>query len=476
MFPAWRLKIREAQLAVREGRWDEASALLSRESVRHFLPAKRLSREVASHFVRRAAERIEGGDSVAGWHDIQQATQLGGCDDQIAHFRQQQGEAGLQQTRQLIKLGETNLAAKKIAQLEQLHLGGDERRHWKRISQLISEAQKLAKRGEFSPASELLQRAAGLVPVADESFVQELASRQEQLTNSANRLQELDTSLHGKIVEEDWNSVLTLAHELLELAPDYDPALAARKRAWQAVGVDERIRNSSHQVVAGRVAGNTPLNGHCSTLPWNRNAVAETMNSRDKPGPRLVAWIDEVGGYLICLANEVVIGQPVIGEAVDIPLRADLSRRHATIRRDGENYVLTPIHTTRVDGQPLSGPVLLRNQALVELGSSLRLRFTKPHSLSATAVLQVESHHKPDPAVDGILLMSESCVLGPQPHSHIRCPAWSRDLVLFRQGEGLGFRYSEPLEVNEEFGGTSGLITSNCRLVGDDFALSFETL
>jgi len=211
-----------------------------------------------------------------------------------------------------------------------------------------------------------------------------------------------------------------------------------------------------------------------STIAWRKNGADDTMTTEENRGKRLIAWIDEVGGFLVCLGDEVVIGQPTPGTQNDIPIRADLSRRHATIRREGENYILTPIHSAKVDGQAIVGPTLLRDNALLELGDSLRLRFTKPHTLSATAVLKIESKHKTEPAVDAVVLMSESCVFGPKSHSHVRCPGWTNDLVLFRRGEELQFRCQEMVEIDEHPGNTSGTITANCRLAGEEFALSFE--
>ena len=153
MFPAWRMKIRAAQVALKEGRCDEASALLSRESLRGFLPAKRLSYEVASHLVDRAGRKLALGDSVAGWHDIQQAQQLDGSEELVNRFREEQARLGLEQTRRLLERGETALAERQIAKLEQRRLGGDERRRWKLIVHLISEAKERAHAGDFTNAS-----------------------------------------------------------------------------------------------------------------------------------------------------------------------------------------------------------------------------------------------------------------------------------------------------------------------------------
>ncbi len=208
-----------------------------------------------------------------------------------------------------------------------------------------------------------------------------------------------------------------------------------------------------------------------STRAWTSPAKVDTkaMHSKSKPretSRRVVAWIDGVGGYLICLGDEVMLGQPTGAGGAEIPILADLSRRHATIHRERESYVITPIHRVRVDGTELQGPVVLKNGSLIELGESVRLRFRKPHALSSTAVLTLESHHKTEPAVDGIVLMSDSCILGTQPQSHIACRGWTEDLVLFRRGEDLRFRSAA----------LGGIITDNTRIDGDDFALSFEEL
>ena len=188
--------------------------------------------------------------------------------------------------------------------------------------------------------------------------------------------------------------------------------------------------------------------------------------SQLKTSKRTIVWIDDVGGYLLCLGDEVTLGQPAGEGGPEIAILADLSRRHAMIRRERESYVLTPIHQVRVDGVELTGPRVLKDHSLIEFGESVRLRFSKPHALSSTAILKLESHHKTEPAVDGILLMSESCVLGPQPQSHIPCRGWKEDLVIFRCGEDLRFRTAT----------LSGIITDSTRIAGSNFALSFEEL
>ena len=153
---------------------------------------------------------------------------------------------------------------------------------------------------------------------------------------------------------------------------------------------------------------------------------------------RFMIWVDSVGGYLVCTDAEVVLGQPVPGgPSIAVPIRADLSARHALLRRDGTTYTLEPLGEVAVDGRKLTGPMLLGNEHEIQLGQSVRLQFSKPHALSATARLTPLSHHRTEPRADSVLLMADSCVLGPKSHCHIVCRGWASDLILFRQEEQI---------------------------------------
>ena len=473
MFPSWRTKIRDARRAFRAGRWDEAGALLQRESVREFLPAKQLSAEVASHLLQRAGQRMESGDSSAGWKDVHLAARLGGREDQLRQLRDCYTQRSLEQIRHYLVCGETVMAREEIRKLEQRRLGGQQRRVWKLIVGLISQAKALSRTGNALEAAEILQRAKQLLPDQQDTLAGQITERQDQLRSDAKQISRATQQLHEAVRQEDWTTVLSVAEALLELAPEDKSARQARRLAWKAVGMDA-TRIAGQPAMPGRLVGNrrtakTTHNGASS-------AQIDTMTTDRELERRLVAWIDGVGGYLICLGDEVILGQPAAPPHVDIPILADLSRRHASLRREGESYVLTPIHTVSVNGQKLSGPVVLTGDAVIELGDTVRLQFRKPHALSATAVLTLLSHHKTEPAVDGIVLMSDSCILGPQRHSHICCQEWPEELVLFRRGEDLHFRSASGVELDGQLVDQTAPLPGNCRLEAENFVVSFEDL
>lgn len=197
---------------------------------------------------------------------------------------------------------------------------------------------------------------------------------------------------------------------------------------------------------------------------------------------RLALWVDAVGGYLMCLSSELTLGQPVGGSEVDIPILGDVSRRHAVIERDAEGYVLKPLRTTYLGGRLVENPRELKDSEMIALGSEhgVQLAFCRPHALSMTARLDLKSRNRFEPAMDGAILMADTCILGPKPSCHIACPDWKDDIVLFRQGERLFCRSKSSLEVDgrkvDTASGRPVEITRNSRIEGSDFSMSLEEM
>ena len=491
MFPAWRQQLRRARLAVAEGRWDEAAELLASEQLREFLPAKQLSHDLAGKLVERAQGRIELGQSSAGWKDLNQAARLGAGEAEIGDFRRRQAQQRLGRVIDMLARGDAALARQELQRMEHRNLGGNERQTWTMIAEQIEKAEQRAAKGDLPSAIALLEQAQSLLAGEDAASVAgRVADRLSGLRQHSAKLQALDGRLHAALQAGDWTDVLTAAEALLELAPQHAAARQARHKAWQSVGMEvtQAYRPSPGGRAAPRPGGARLGDGF---LGVGRNGNGNISNpspgpslqgrgirvTTDRvPGKRLVAWIDAVGAYLICLGDEIVLGQPSAEGGVDVPILADLSRRHAVIRRDGEAYVLTPLHTTSVDGRPIADPTVLRDKCTVKLGGAVELRFRKPHALSATAVLEILSHHRTEPAVTSIVLMSESCILGPQGHSHVRCREWTGDLVLFRRGDELVCRTHAPVEIDGQTCVGQASIGQNCRIENEEFALSLEEI
>jgi hypothetical protein len=335
----------------------------------------------------------------------------------------------------------------------------------------------------LAEAAATLGKAAAIArpPAGAKDTMNLIAARLEEsggkLASQAGDVQRLTAEMHAALAEQNWSVVLTAADSLLAIAPKHAAAGQARRRAWKAVGMDVTqlyaARRPAGLVSLALEKANGPR-GRRSTRT-SRSSEVDTVAGNETPQQALL-WIDAVGGFLVCLDDSIVLGQPAPGERIALPILADLSRRHAVIRRDAGAYVLDPLQRTSVNGRQITGPHVLADNDLIQLGDNVKLRFTKPHALSVTAKLVLESHHKTQPSADAVLLMADSCVLGPNRHCHVRCRDWKHDIVVYRQDDRLHCRADEPLTIDGVAATGHCEIQSGVRVEGDEFSFTWETI
>ncbi|MBX9790899.1 MAG: hypothetical protein K2Y37_18425 [Pirellulales bacterium] len=459
MFQPWRLKLREAQVALDSGRLDEASRILADRQLREFLPAKKLLARLADRFVKRGTDRIVNGESSAGWRDLEVATQLGADGRKLGNVKEEAAGRALEKIVEQLTAGDAAGAREQLTKLARRDRTNGAVRQLERVVRNLEVADAAIRRGRFSEATAQLAEARAVRP-----DLRLLERRQADVSLKANRYRELTLTLHEALRSEDWSRVLDCADQVLAISPDDLPARQARQRAWRAAEI--RLQASVRPAAAPLMNG---LRRGEVTPEADNSGVGTT-------GARFLLWVDEVGGYLVCLSNEVLLGQPVQGSAVDVPLLADLSRRHAKIRRAGEGYVLEAIRESRVNGRPVSGVRSLADGDLIELADRVQLRFRQSHPLSTTARLEFVSPHRTQPSVDAILLMADACILGSSPGSHVCCPGWTREVVLYHQGGCLGCRTEGTWQVDGREVSERAEVTDRSTIAGDDFSMTLEPL
>ena len=196
----------------------------------------------------------------------------------------------------------------------------------------------------------------------------------------------------------------------------------------------------------------------------------------DHSADRFMLWVDGVGGYMVCLGDEVILGQPSREGGVQVPIMADISRRHARIWRDGEGYLIEPIRAVRLGDRVLRGVASLADGARIQLGDTVQLLFRRPHALSATARLDFVSPHRTQPPADAVLLMADSCVLGPSRFCHVVCHDWPQEVVLFRRDCELCCRTTGTFQIDSVRCQDRGPVQRGSRIAGEGFSLSLEAL
>ncbi|GAB6167094.1 hypothetical protein JCM19992_30940 [Thermostilla marina] len=190
---------------------------------------------------------------------------------------------------------------------------------------------------------------------------------------------------------------------------------------------------------------------------------------------RLVLWIDGVGSRLICLQDEIVLGREAVGGGADIAFQAELAKRHVRLRRDGEGYMLEAFHPTWVDGRPVQGVTILPTTCTIRLGEFVALQWRRPNALAGTACLMPVSRHRVRPGgCDGAVLWADTCILGPKRSAHVLCRIWERDVILFRQDDGLFCRAEGKYTVDGRSAAGRTRLRAHSRVEGEDFAFYFE--
>lgn len=448
MFPIWRFQLKEAQTAISQGRLADALAIVRRDKLAEYGPGGQLQQELAQAFANRGIKQAEERDFNAAWADLQQAGEIAG---ETSHFQQAKATlmaAELAAVQQAWLAGDFRQAWSRIEGLEKRQLAGLNVQALKEVSRRLDSARKLAARGKFAEAEE--QYAAADAIRGDLPSVGVL---HEHCRQHRAQSQQLEEQLHRALGAENWSMVLAVADQLLALAPEFHLARDARRRAWGEVGASIGETNAY--------------------APKQSAAVEEDAVPR---APRFILWIDAVGGYLVCLGDELILGQAQPHGEADIPLQADISRKHLRLKRDSGGYLLEPFAPVQVNGKSIAATILLHDGDIIELGSAVRMKFCKPHALSASAKLEFLSRHRTQPFTDAVLLMAESCVIGPKSQNHVQCRQWPGDVVFFRQQDELFCRAMESLEVDGVLSEGRCKLNWNSSIAGDTFAMKLEPL
>jgi hypothetical protein len=216
--------------------------------------------------------------------------------------------------------------------------------------------------------------------------------------------------------------------------------------------------------------------------------TSKTVSTGNQPSAdRYIAWIDGVGAWLILTGSSIAVGRtsgnvsPLAARSSaeqepEIALVANLSRNHARIKRVDENYVLKPDSSVSIQGRPIGFETVLPDSCEIAFGDSVRLSFSIPTPLSATARMTFASEHRPRTSVDGVILMAETCLLGPSASDHIQCRNWSESIVLVQTSSGISVKSKQDLQIGGRRAKTTNMVSDGQVVSADDFRFRLEPL
>lgn len=473
MLSPW-LTLRQARDALRAGQPEEAQRLLAPLVSEGYRKATSLSRDVAKLYAARGHRQLRAENVEAAWLDLLAAEGLDAGDSQAGQLRQILTRLGLAECRAALEAGKPVYALTVSAKLRERRSWPAELLRHESAAQDWVLAAEQSDRGDFLLATgTLLKVRNGLPPVPAtglDRFAADLAARHERFRNA---LSHLNDAAENKRYREAhrW------AEEAVAVAPDHREARILKAKTWESLQPphtatyrpdstgDDFVLLPEKQVT--KVATRLPI-----ARPSNRGTPAGPGAPLPK---RFFLWIDGVGGYLVCLAPRVTFGQAVADGPVDVPLFADLSRLHAELSRDVEGYILESARDVFVNGIAQPRAVLRAGDRLT-LGPTCQMIFHQPVPISPSARLELVSGHRLPLAVDGVILMAESLILGPGPHVHVPLPDAPGNAVLFRNKDGLGLRFGGAFKVdNKPYEGRAELPLPSV-VVAEAFTFALEPM
>ncbi|HKI17240.1 MAG TPA: FHA domain-containing protein [Isosphaeraceae bacterium] len=532
MLGHWRIVLRQAEEAARVGRFEEAYALANRPDVADHHHVVQFRTRLALDLIARATRRGAVDDLAGAIEDLNLAERIGSPPDSLAAARLNLADRVANEVRVDLDAGEPARTLERIEELARHKISGPALRRTREIADAWQTALTEGRRGEFGRAQEQLDRAERLAGGAGAIVAQQaVAAAKVELENRQKGAAPKIEALYAALSDGKWPQILAAAEAVLVVVPEHPAARQARTRAWQQIAAigpagsarwpqrdalaaqaqgtgmigpgsgPERDRDPGEPETQGIVWLNTGLNREGGPPPpgfgpVGRNAAGVTsprppaaprtppslplrpLARGDAAGPkgRFLLWVDAVGGYLVCLDDRIVLGRAGSDSHADIPLMGDLSRNHATLLRNGEGYLLQAHHASFVNGKPVVDQALLRDGDVIRLGSTVELEFRQPSPVSATARLAIVSRHRLPLAVDGVLLMAETCIVGAAPQAHIPAPMLKDPVVLYRQASALWCRAAGAFDVDGRTCAARAPLTLQSSVLGDGFSFSLEPL
>jgi hypothetical protein len=474
MLGQWRIVLRQAEEAARAGRFDEALALAGRPDVADHRRAVLLRGRLTLDLIDRATRRAEADDLTGAIADLELAERHGAPPDTLAAARLKVADHVAVELRAGLDAGDPARVLERIDGLARQHISGPSLRRSREIAEAWQKAVEEMRRGEFGVAREALDRADRL---AGETARGALAAARRELEGRQQAALAPIERFYLTLREGQWAAILPAAEAVLEQVPDHPAAKQARARAWQQIGalspsaaLPRRSGNLNMLLRTERDAARPAVEPAALTVP--RPAAAERPVV---PGERFLLWADAVGGYLVCLGDEIILGRAGPDGIADVPLLGDLSRRHASLVRSGDGYLLRGYHTTFLNNRKIEAATLCDGD-VIRLGSTVELEFRQPSPVSATARLDLVSRHRLPVAVDGVILMAETCIVGPSRQAHIPAPSLDATVVLYRQGTSLWCKAEGEFEVDGQPQARRAPLTLRSNVLGEGFSFTLEPL
>jgi hypothetical protein len=480
------LKIRKAEVALRDGRLDDAFEQLLQPGLREHYRGQQLVSNLVKSYLKRGQQHLSDGNAAAALADFDRASRLGGNQTEIAGLRstaanalqvemerQQSQHEQVRHARELMAVGADTLCQAACQSLSPetpaaIQLKAALARSQQSIDAVLLQLRELLTNGNLEMAVERtrLLSPEQLKHRRVQTYLAELqtalAAHIRKLV-AEGQLEQACCFLTTAIKLPQANAELQVMHQMIiHLATavaefgrlDVHQLLrrlnALQQRIGNSAWLDSSITAAEQLAVSLQMLKSSPMAQLESSSPLASLAVVPQASQNQCEIPalnhlnylpslfqRFQLNIDEAGSFLVFSQPSLTLGKDSRQRPVDIAFASQLELPMIQIVRVDDDYFLYADQSVQINDR-LFKDKLLSNGDRVTAAGRISFRFHKPHAASNTAVLELSSSTRMAfGTARRIVLMDEAIIVGSSSDSHIVVPNAEGQVILSNQNGRL---------------------------------------
>jgi hypothetical protein len=479
------LRIRQAEVALHDGRLDEAYELVAQsEKLRSHRRGQSLVTRLVTALVKRGHEHLAASRPQQALVDCDKAARLGGNLPEVVELRDAASGAIDAKRRSERRHAQALLAARQAIEAGRLAAGqellaaaGDESRAVMLLADVnvrramvetaLQSAQVALDRGDLDlAASELCKarssdatdaRVIDLTLRICKALKQRVASaldegRLDLADSLVQRLAKLDeegseTRQHQRALEQSrlaWESIdrgqprqaEEILRRLSNLLPDARWIKEALKFAAQAEEALQSLRGGPLGLLSSsrapteapmpiaRITGFQPV-----PAPAAHGLKTRDSEMRDTLPSRFVIQVDGAGSFVVVRQPMVTLGPVSSSKMPDVGLIAEPGAPVVTIERNDDDYFIRATGQIAINERAVTSKLLMKGDRIA-ISPRCRLAFNLPNAASTSATIDLSGGRFPRSDVRRVILLDRDLVIGPGNGTHIRAEQLSGNVVL----------------------------------------------
>ncbi len=477
------LRIRQAEVALRDGRLDEAYDLCQSQDLRSHRRGQTLVTRLVQALVKRGHAHLGAERPQQALIDCEKAARLGGNLPEVLELRCTSTDAIAAQQRSERKHAQALLAARQHIEAGRLAMGqqllieaGDESRaallrrdvnaKQAMVETILQSVLAALDRDDLDVAAVELAKARqtdGTDPrVIDlcqrvcKSMKQRVASSinegrldlAESLVQTLSRLddQSVETQQFRRAVEQSrlaWEAIdrgqPRRADEVLRRMTNQFPDARWLKDALKSVEQAEQALEALRAGPLGMLSGSAMVQANAPTqVPSSRGTGLqpaqqpghglETRATQDLPS-RFIIQVDGAGSFCVVRQPLVTMGPVSSSRVPDVGLIAEPNAPVVSIERNDDDYFIRATGQIAVNDRPTNTKLLSRGDRIA-LSPRCRMTFNLPNPASTSATIDLTAGRFPRADVRRVILLDRDLIIGPGNATHIRADTLPGNIIL----------------------------------------------